>query len=697
MKQDNKKSQFLLEIFVEEIPARLVNELSKQLENNFKKGMNESQIPHAKITSYCTPRRLVITVEGLDKKQKSIEKHIIGPPKKISIDGTGNLLKPGQAFLEKNNIRIEDIKIIKKNNSDFISADIKIVGQNTHEVLTKITYDSITSIKNRKFMKWGSKNFQFIRPIQNLFMLFDSKFLKIDLDGIKNENKVYGHRFYSNKGEKIFSSTEYFEFMKRSYVVLDFSNRKNTIKKQIEKIEKKLKVNVPIDEDLLNHVANLTEYPSVLSGNFDKEFLEVPKEVNISVMKNHQKYFPVFKDKKNLKLDSKFVFVSGSPFLNKKIVISGNEKVIRARLDDAKFFYNEDKNFGLINIQKKLSATTFIENAGTYEDKSKRIHELSGELIKKVELKDSLTDKKLKTTCKILKADLSSQMVYEFPELQGIMGNYYYKDQDPYIAEIIEQHYLPKGRSDSLPTNETAKIISICDKIDTITCCFSLGLVPTGSSDPYGLRRNSIGIIRIAESLDKHINLIDLINLSFKCYEANFDKQVGNDSRNKAVYFFIDRVRNYLTDMGYQTNIINSVLNINYETIDILSIKNKIKSLEEFNKANKLASAIEADKRLRNIVKDNKDLNINLEVFNDPYELKLYKKYIKIKESFSEKIIQNSPNLALNSILDIADDLSDFFENVLVMVENEEVKKNRINLLTNIKILISKFINLSEI
>ena len=192
MKQDNKKSQFLLEIFVEEIPARLVNELSKQLENNFKKGMNESQIPHAKITSYCTPRRLVITVEGLDKKQKSIKKHIIGPPKKISIDGTGNLLKPGQAFLEKNNIRIEDIKIIKKNNSDFISADIKIVGQNTHEVLTKITYDSITSIKNRKFMKWGSKNFQFIRPIQNLFMLFDSKFLKIDLDGIKNENKLKG-------------------------------------------------------------------------------------------------------------------------------------------------------------------------------------------------------------------------------------------------------------------------------------------------------------------------------------------------------------------------------------------------------------------------------------------------------------------------------------------------------------------------
>ena len=495
MKQDSKKSQFLLEIFVEEIPARLVNELSKQLENNFQKGMDEGLIPYNKITSYCTPRRLVIAVEGLDKKQKSIEKHIIGPPKKISMDGAGNLLKPGQAFLEKNNIKIEDIKIIKKNNSDFISAVIKIVGKNTHEVLTKITYDSITKIKNRKFMKWGSKNFQFIRPIQNLFMLFDSKFLKIDLDGIKNENKIYGHRFYSNKGEKIFSSTEYFEFMKRSYVELDFSNRKNTIKKQIEKIEKKLKVNVPIDEDLLNHVANLTEYPSVLSGNFDEEFLEVPKEVNISVMKNHQKYFPVFKDKKHLKLDSKFVFVSGSPFLNKKIVISGNEKVIRARLDDAKFFYNEDKNFGLINIQKKLSATTFIENAGTYEDKSKRIHELSDELIKKVELKDSLTDKKLETTCKILKADLSSQMVYEFPELQGIMGNYYYRDQDPYIAEIIEQHYLPKGRSDSLPTNETAKIISICDKIDTITCCFSLGLVPTGSSDPYGLRRNSIGII----------------------------------------------------------------------------------------------------------------------------------------------------------------------------------------------------------
>jgi glycyl-tRNA synthetase beta chain len=485
--------------------------------------------------------------------------------------------------------------------------------------------------------------------------------------------------------------------MKRAYVELSFWDRKKSIKKQIEKIEKNLGINVPIDEDLLNHVANLTEFPSVLHGEFDKEFLEVPKEVNISVMKNHQKYFPVFKDKKLKKLDSKFIFVAGSPFLNKKVVISGNEKVIRARLDDAKFFYNEDKNFGLTNIQKKLSSTTFIDNAGTYDDKSERIFRLSKDLVKKLKIENLISYKNLETTCKLIKADLSSQMVYEFPELQGLMGSYYYKNQDPYIAEVIEQHYSPKGRSDSLPTNEIAKIISICDKLDTITCCFSLGLIPTGSSDPYGLRRNSIGIIRIAESLSDNLNLTDLLNLSFECFEANFDKKVGSDSKNKAVSFFIDRIRNYLTDMGYHTKIINSALNTNSEIIDIVSIKNKIKLIEDYNSKDNLLSAIEADKRLKNIVKDNKDLTIDLKIFNDPFELKLYKKYIKIKESFSDEAIQSNPTSSMTAILDIANDLSDFFENVLVMVDDDNVKKNRINLLTNIKNLISKFINLSEI
>ena len=697
MKQNNKLSTFLLEIFVEEMPARLVNELSKQLEDNFKRGIDEHSISYSSLCSYSTPRRLIVTIEGLEKKQKDINKYMVGPPKKISLDANGNPLKPAQAFIEKNKLNIKDIEIIKKNNSEFIAANVKIVGQNTSKILTEISHQAIVGIKNKKFMKWGKSEFQFIRPIRNLFLLFDSKFLKIDLFGIKNENKVYGHRFYDNKGKKILSFNEYFEFMKRSYVEVSFESRRVNIHNQILKIEEELGVHIPIDEELLSHVSNLTEFPKVLCGNFDREFLQIPKEVNISVMKNHQKYFPVFKDKKLANLDSKFIFVAGSPFLNKKIVITGNEKVIRARLDDAKFFYNEDRTSRLVNIQKKLESTTFIANAGSYEDKSQRIYEISLALVKMLNFEDLINEKRLKIACKLIKADLSSQMVCEFPELQGTMGKYYYKDEDSYVAEIIEQHYLPKGRSGKIPENQIAMVISIADKIDTISACFSLGLVPTGSSDPYGLRRNSIGIIRIAEGLNKQINLIEILNLSVDCFEANIKKQVGVDTRNKTIDFFVDRVKNYLSDMGYQTNIINSILNIDSNVIDIQLLKNKADLIKGFMKKDSSHSIIEADKRLKNIVKDNTSLSVDPKLLNDSFELNLYNRYSEIKGSFTKESMNNAPSSTLDAIVGIAPDLDSFFENVLVMDKNIKVKQNRINLLTNIKNLISRFVNLSEI
>ena len=697
MKQNRKLSTFLLEIFVEEMPARLVNELSKQLEDNFKRGIDEHSISYSSLCSYSTPRRLIVTIEGLEKKQKDINKYMVGPPKKISLDANGNPLKPAQAFIEKNKLNIKDIEIIKKNNSEFIAANVKIVGQNTSKLLTEISHQAIVGIKNKKFMKWGKSEFQFIRPIRNLFLLFDSKFLKIDLFGIKNENKVYGHRFYDNKGKKILSFNEYFEFMKRSYVEVSFENRRVNIHNQILEIEEELGVHIPIDEELLSHVSNLTEFPKVLCGNFDREFLQIPKEVNISVMKNHQKYFPVFKDKKLANLDSKFIFVAGSPFLNKKIVITGNEKVIRARLDDAKFFYNEDRTSRLVNIQKKLESTTFIANAGSYEDKSQRIYEISLALVKMLNFEDLINEKRLKIACKLIKADLSSQMVCEFPELQGTMGKYYYKDEDSYVAEIIEQHYLPKGRSGKIPENQIAMVISIADKIDTISACFSLGLVPTGSSDPYGLRRNSIGIIRIAEGLNKQINLIEILNLSVDCFEANIKKQVGVDTRNKTIDFFVDRVKNYLTDMGYPTNIINSILNIDSNVIDIQLLKNKADLIKGFMKKDSSHSIIEADKRLKNIVKDNTSLSVDSKLLNDSFELNLYNRYSEIKGSFTKESMNNAPSSTLDAIVGIAPDLDSFFENVLVMDKNIKVKQNRINLLTNIKNLISRFVNLSEI
>jgi glycyl-tRNA synthetase beta chain len=266
-----------------------------------------------------------------------------------------------------------------------------------------------------------------------------------------------------------------------------------------------------------------------------------------------------------------------------------------------------------------------------------------------------------------------------------------------YVAEIIEQHYLPKGRSGKIPENQIAMVISIADKIDTISACFSLGLVPTGSSDPYGLRRNSIGIIRIAEGLNKQINLVEILNFSVDCFEANIKKQVGADTRNKTIDFFVDRVKNYLSDMGYQTNIINSILNIDSNVLDIQLLKNKADLIKGFMKKGSSHSIIEADKRLKNIVKNNTSLGVDPKLLNDSFELNLYNRYSEIKGSFTKESMNNTPSSTLNAIVGIAPDLDSFFENVLVMDKNIKVKQNRINLLTNIKNLISRFVNLSEI
>ena len=697
MKKNKNLSSFLLEIFTEEIPARLVNELGIQLESIFKDNLDSNAINYSIITRYGTPRRLTLIIGGLANQQKDKERFIVGPPRKISINEKGEFLKPGLAFLEKNSLKKNDIKIIEKDGNKFLSANQHIKGIETKDFLVDVTTNSIKLLKNRKSMRWGSSNIEFVRPIKNIFSLFGKEFIKLKINGIKNENIIYGHRFYSNQGTKINSIKQYLEYMKKSHVILDFKERKKIIVNQIKKIEKKSKFFVEIDEELLDHVANLTEFPNVLSGKFDKNFLQIPKEVNISVMKGHQKYFPVFKDSNYSKLDSQFIFIAGSSFINNQVVISGNEKVIRARLADAKFFYEEDKKIGLSNLVKKLSSITFIEGVGTYKDKSDRILKNSKKLLQILDLDEKKLNVDLKSCCRLLKADLSSQMVYEFPELQGLMGKHYYKKYNKNIAQIIEEHHLPRGRSDALPSNNLAKIISISDKIDIIASCFYLGLNPTGSSDPYGLRRNSIGIIRIAENLKKNIDLIEILNFSIAEVEKSGHSKIKEENKNKAIEFFNERIRNYLIEKGFNMNIVNSLVNNEYQIRDMKSILEKAFVLKKYEGKKELMSVIEIFKRLKNITKGNSEIDINKNLLNNEFEISLFKELKKLQESFSSSSINKNPDMCLKEILNTAPCLSKFFDNVLVMDKNEEIKQNRINLLTNMKNTISGFANFSEI
>ncbi|MEC7925601.1 MAG: glycine--tRNA ligase subunit beta [Thermodesulfobacteriota bacterium] len=687
----NKNLEFFLEIYMEEIPARLVNDLSSQLKNNFEVLMNERGISFSHIQSYGTPMRLVLFINGLKNKTDDKKLEIWGPPENISISNQKEFLKPAESFIKKNNINKREIQIKERNGMNFLYCKKIIKGTKNQDNLKQITIESISKIKNKKFMRWSDKNFAFIRPIKNIFANMDKKFIKINFMKIPSENKIIGHRFSQMSDKKIKSFDDYLNFLKKSDVILDFESRKKKILDEIKKIEKKEKVYVNSDIDLINHVSNLTEHPRVLMGSFDKSFLKIPKEVINSIMKNHQKYFSVYSTSKMSSLVSKFIFVAGSPYLDNNKVVKGNEKVLAARLNDGKFFYEEDIKSGLEKIRDKIDHITFIEGIGSYGDKARRVGKLALKIRDMLGLNIDVDD--IIKTSELCKADLASQMVFEFPELQGIMGGYYYLNTNKDIANSITNHYLPKTRDDSLPKDNLSKIISISDKLDTICSAFHMRLLPTGSSDPYGLRRCCIGIIRILEELDVNIDLIEIFKESF----SNIEKKVDIDNKeslDKVKLFFTERIKNYYVESGYSVNILNAVVS-NFNSLDIVKIKKKISVIKKLNGTKDLTKASEIFKRLKNIIKDNNSTNINQKLFQNKYEENVYSEILRIEKLFKTIPNYDESEKCLKEIIKSSSTLSNFFDNVMVMDKEKIIRANRLNLLTSFKKLISGVANFS--
>ena len=691
MKKNNL--EFFLEIYTEEIPARLINDLCRQLENNFTKLLNERDINFDKVESMSTPMRLVIFVNGLSDKSKDKKLEIWGPPENIAISEKKELLRPAKSYMEKNNINEKQILIREKNGMKYLYCEKVVKGTSNKENLKDITINSLKNIKNKKFMKWGGVNFEFIRPIRNIYANFNKKFLKINFSNIPSINIIKGHRFSEKAKKNILNFNEYKKFLKSSDVILNFKDRREKIINEIKKIEEKNHFHVNPDKDLIDHVANLTEYPKVLIGNFDKNFLSIPKEVINSIMKNHQKYFSVFSSPKMNKLMPSFIFVAGSPYLNKRKVIEGNEKVLAARLNDGKFFFDEDMKVGLKNIGKKINSITFIEGIGNYGDKSERIKDLANFINIKLDLGINKND--IDEASLLCKADLASQMVFEFPELQGVMGEYYYLKNNKSVAKSINEHYLPKTRDDDLPFSNLSKLISISDKFDTISSAFHMNLLPTGSSDPYGLRRCCIGIIRIVEKLGINLDLIEILNESFSNIEKRVNKN-NKESLNRVKLFFAERIKNYYAEDGFSINILNSVLH-NLNSLDLIKIKKKISIIKKLDGSNELLKVTEVFKRLKNITKNNSNNKVNEKLFVNDFEREIHSEINQINEQFINNPSKKESEEFLKKIILSSSVLANFFDNVMVMDKDEDIKNNRLNLLTDFKNLISEFANFSEL
>jgi len=698
--------ELILEIGTEEIPAGFLGEAIKSLGSIAEREFEDNLLTCKNINTFGTPRRLTLWVSGLSDKQSDKIVEIVGPPKRIAFDENGTPTKAALGFAKAQGIDVKDLVIVEREKGELIAIRRKIKGKRTERLLKDLLSKMILSIPSRKSMRWGDGETSFARPIRWILALYGGKTVPFRLEEVKSGSKTQGHRFISPKPFRVENWSEYISGLEKRFVILDQGKRKDIIKTDIGQIAKEIG-GVPLqDEELLETVTHLVEYPFVLKGNFDKEFLRLPKEVLISVMKNNQKYFPVFSDYKDQRpvtgdrmLLPHFIFVSGTPVKNPDTVIRGNEKVIKARFTDARFFFEEDTKTPLLYKVEKLKGMVFLSDLGTYYDKTERIKALAEFIGTKLGF-DNKSIQDLIRAAMLSKADLATQMVFEFPELQGTIGKYYalISLEKEEVALAIEEQYMPTSREGRLPETDFGAMLSIADKVDTISACFISGLVPTGTSDPYALRRQAIGIINIILDKKFHLGFREIFNYSLNRIKNQSHIQFATQLDTiltGIVDFIIERFRNLMISEGFPQDIVDAV--ISAECDDIIETRRKIGALSEFRKAPDFDSLAIAFKRVVNIVKGQPRGEVDHELLVEPTEKLLYQAYSDVKQGIEISISDRDYIKALMHMKSLKERVDKYFDDILVMAEDEKTRLNRLSTLWKIRDLFFRVADFSKI
>ncbi|MGY6528460.1 MAG: glycine--tRNA ligase subunit beta [Cyanobacterium sp.] len=689
---------FLLEIGTEELPASFVDSAIAQWQEKIKNHLESEYLQPEKINIYATPRRLAVLIEGIAAKQPDREEEIKGPP-------VGTAYKDGQptkaleGFTRKQGVTMDEVEVKTTPKGDFIFVNKKFVGQSTTEILQQLIPQWITGLEGRRFMRWADGDLRFPRPIRHLVALWDNQILPLELPNgdttIKADRTSTGHRVLCSQKVTIDNAKDYKASLEKAFVQVDVNQRHESIKKQIQEIAQKLGGKAEIYPDLLAEVTNLVEYPTAVLGSFEPEFLELPPEVITTVMVTHQRYFPI-KDDKGALLPYFITIGNGDP-QKSDIIATGNAKVIRARLADAQFFYQADCDEHLETYLPQLENVTFQEELGTMHDKVNRILAISQEIAEQLNL-DEIQKAEIESTASLCKADLVTQMVYEFPELQGVMGEKYalVSGESATVARGIFEHYLPRNADDIMPHTLNGQVVGIGDRLDTIVSIIGLGMIPSGSSDPFALRRAANGIINIAWHGNLGINLTQLIEQACNDFLAGHQKesplQIVTD-------FFLQRIQTLLQDeLNIDYDLVNAVLGEGDEEYkeralnSVLDVRNRALFLQEIRNNGTLANIYETVNRSTKLAQKG-NLNttelvpenvVNSVLFESNSEQELYKALEKLLPISQKAKAHSDYHLLMNALGEIAPILGNFFDgndSVLVMAEDERVKQNRLNLL----------------
>lgn len=687
-----KENIFLLEIGFEELPADYLYPAAEQLKTDMFKMLKEKNIDFKEIKVFWTVRRLILQIIGLNEKQKDIEYTKKGPRYDIAYKD-GQLTDIGKTFLVKNNLTEKQIKIKEENGQKYLFADIYQKGEKTEKILSLLLPDVIKNLKFPKSMVWDETLVTFARPLRWILCLFNSRIIKFNYGKVISSNKTYLHKYkHNNKKITIKSPDDYFKIMNKNKILIEHEKRKNQILLSAEKILKARNLYLLKDDDLLDRVANSIEIVSVIIGEFDKKYLSLPQEVIITAMREHQRYFAVID--KNEKFTNYFVNVCDGVDKNKNNIINYHSKVLFSRLNDASFFYREDLKQPLENNIEKLKEAIFITDLGNMYQKVERLKIYSNNVNNYIEYKDPEILKQIAHLCK---ADLMTNMIgeKEFVQLRGFMGGVYLKEQgfDEKIWRPIMEHYLPNFVGDKLPTTIEGVLISLFDKIDNLCGYFIAGFKPTGSKDPYAVRRQALNIIYMIIEKEIDLNLLNLINEVSNAYKLQFGKTFDS---NEIIEFLKQRQINYFKDKLIDYDIINSV--IESTPLKFSDNMKKASILMSARKKTDFNDIIFAISRINNIIPDNYEKGeVKEEYFDSEEENILYNKFKLIKNDINEKIQNKNFEDVFNLISSFKPEIDNYFNKVLVNTDDQIKRKNRLNMLFEIKEEFTKFADFSKI
>lgn len=671
-------AEYILEIFSEEIPARMQVNAIETLEKQFQDKFKALNIFYTSMQGFVTPRRMVITADGLSLTQEDSVQERKGP----RTDAPDQAI---EGFLRSTGLTKDKLTVRSTPKGDFYFAIIREKGKSTKDLLKDITEQILAGFVWPKSMRWGDNKIRWVRPIQNIACVFGDEILPVEFGHIVANDTVKGHRFMSDKDIKLTNFRDYAKALNDNFINLDHRARKKQIVDEAEYIAKDNGLEIIADEGLLNEVTGLVEWPITMLGSIDKKFMTLPEEVLVKTIKINQKYFCT-KDHKG-RLAPYFIFVSNLDSVDAgQEIIAGNQRVLKARLSDAAFFYQIDKEKGLQNFTPKLGDVVFHAKVGTVLERVERIKKLAEEIASVVDVDLKKPSIEAASLCK---SDLVSEMVNEIPDLQGVMGYYYAMEEgrEPIVAKAIRDHYSPLGPSDKIPASGVPSIVALADKIDSMTSLFAAGERATGSKDPYALKRAAQGIIRIIIENNITVPLLPLFKKAIKLLPSHALKGVNKDAlREELIEFILDRVKYQLKSNGFEVNIISSVLNT-AESVDVLEIRNKADILRQFEDSEQGTGSIEAYKRASNILgieekREGKQFapKPSKSVLENNAEKVLLEELEDTKKLIISRLKKGDFAYPLDDLSKLTNFINNFYDNTQINADDSKLRENRLKL-----------------